>query len=163
MKLSMILTMVLFCISMIGCQESVEESPDKHLINSKLVNSYYDIAMQNAIISQHTLFPYHFVKNGAELNELGQRDLAVLTKHFMQNAGNLNIRRHNTPAELYEARVNAVREGMQEAGIDMERISIADDMPGGSGMTSERVLIILEKAGEGVSTGTSITFQSGTR
>ena len=163
MKLSMILTVVLFCISMIGCQESVEESPDKHLINSQLVNSYYDIAMQNAIISQHTLFPYHFVKNGSELNELGQRDLAVLTKHFMQYAGNLNVRRHNTPAELYEARVNVVRERMRKAGIDIERISISDDMPGGSGMASERILIILEKAGEGVSTGTSTTFRSGTR
>ena len=163
MKLSMILTVVLFCISMIGCQESVEESPDKHLINSQLLNSYYDIAMQNAIISQHTLFPYHFVKNGSELNELGQRDLAVLTKHFMQYAGNLNVRRHNTPAELYEARVNVVRERMRKAGIDIERISISDDMPGGSGMASERILIILEKAGEGVSTGTSTTFRSGTR
>jgi len=163
MKLSMILTVVLFCISMIGCQESVEESPDKHLINSQLLNSYYDIAMQNAIISQHTLFPYHFVKNGSELNELGQRDLAVLTKHFMQYAGNLNVRRHNTPAELYEARVNVVRERMRKAGIDIERISISDDMPGGSGMASERILIILEKAGEGVSTGTTTTFRSGTR
>lgn len=163
MKLSMITMMVLFCISMIGCQESVEESPDKHLINSQLINSYNDIAMHNAIVSEHTLYPYHFVKNGAELNELGQWDLAVLTKHFMQYAGKLNIRRQNTPAELYEARVKLVREGLQQAGIDMERISISDDMPGGAGMASERILIILEKADEGVSTGTSTTFQTGTR
>ena len=163
MKLSMILTMVLFCIMMIGCQESVEESPDKHLINSQLINSYHDIAMQNAIVSEHTLYPYHFVKNGAELNEIGQRDLAVLTKHFMQYPGKLNIRRHNSPAELYEARVKLVREGLQQAGIDMERISISDDMPGGAGMASERILIILEEADEGVSTGTSTTFQTGTR
>lgn len=163
MKLSMITIMVLFCISMIGCQESVEESSDKHLINSQLINSYNDIAMQNAIVSEHTLYPYHFVNNGAELNELGQRDFAILTKHFTQHAGKLNIRRHNSPAELYEARVKLVREGLQQAGIDMERISISDDMPGGAGMTSERILVILEKADEGVSIGTSTTFQTGTR
>lgn len=163
MKLSMITMMVLFCISMIGCQESVKESPDEHLINNQLINSYNDIAMQNAIVSEYTLYPYHFVNNGAELNELGQRDLAILTKHFMQHAGKLNIRRHNSPAELYEARVKLVREGLQQAGIDMERISISDDMPGGAGMTSERILVILEKADEGVSIGTSTTFQTGTR
>jgi len=145
MKLSMILTVVLFCISMIGCQESVEESPDKHLINSQLLNSYYDIAMQNAIISQHTLYPYHFVANGAELNELGKRDLAVLTRHFIKQPGHLNIRRHNIPAGLYEARVESVRKRLKEAGIDIGRISITDDMPGGSGVPSESILIILSE------------------
>ena len=158
MKLSMMIMTVLFCILTVGCQEDMKESPNNHLINSRLVNSYNDIAIQNAIVSQHTLFPYHFVKNGAELNELGQRDLAALTSHFIKHPGHLNIRRHNTTADLYEARVNMVHERLQEAGIDMERISISDDMPGGSGIASERVLIILEQPSVGASTTTSTTF-----
>ena len=161
MKLSIVTIVVLFCILTIGCQENMEESPNKHLINTQLVNSYNDIAMQNAIVSQHTLFPYHFVTNGAELNELGQRDLAALTSHFIKHPGQLNIRRHISTADLYEARVNMVHERLQEAGIDMERISISDDMPGGSGVASERVLIILEQASGGASTTTSTTFSSG--
>ncbi|MGD8501432.1 MAG: hypothetical protein PVJ86_12340 [Phycisphaerales bacterium] len=148
MRLSTITIIVLFCILIVGCQENVEESRDRHLINSQLVNSYDDIAMQNAIASQHTLFPYHFVKNGPELNELGQRDLAALTTHFMRHAGHLNIRRHKTPADLYEARVKLVHDRLQEAGIDMERMSISDGMPGGPGMTSEKVLVILQEPSE---------------
>ena len=163
MKLSMIIMTVLFCILTIGCQENMEEGPNKHLTNSRLVNSYNDIAMQNAVITQHTLFPYHFVTNGAELNELGRRDLAALTSHFMNHAGHLNVRRQNTPPDVYEARVNLVHARLQEAGIDMERVSISDDMPGGTGITSERILVILEKASKGASSGTSTTFTSGTK
>ncbi len=161
MKLSMIIMTVLFCILTIGCQENMEEGPNKHLINSQLINSYNDIAMQNAIVTQHTLFPYHFVTNGAELNELGRRDLAALTSHFMNHAGHLNIRWQNTPADIYEARVNMVHARLQEAGIDMERMTISDDMPGGTGITSERILVILEQSSKGTSSGTSTTFSSG--
>ena len=160
MKPFMMIMAVLFCVLTFGCQEEAAENPDNHLINSQLVNTYNDIAIQNAIVSQHTLFPYHFVENGAELNELGQKDLAVLTNHFMRYSGHLNIRKQNTPGDLYNARVNMVRERLQQAGIAMKRISISDGMPGGSGMTSERVLVILEKASEGAST-TSTSISSG--
>ena len=158
MKLSTIVTVSVFCFLIAGCAENVQEGPDKQLINAELVNSFNDIAMQNAIISQHTLFPYHFVKNGAELNELGQRDLATLTKHFMQNPGRLNVRRDSVSTDLYEARVNAVLDQLKEAGIDMERISISDGMPGGPGMSSEKVLVILEQTPESAGTESSTTY-----
>jgi len=154
MKLRMIIMTVLLCVLINGCQENMQKDTKNHGINSLLVKSYNDIAMQNAIISQHTLFPYHFVTNGAELNELGRRDLAALTSHFMRNPGHLNIRRHKTPSDLYEARVNLVHARLQEAGIDMERMSISDNMPGGSGITSESIIVILEQESKGVSSGT---------
>jgi len=146
MKLSTITTISLFCILMVGCQESVQRNSTRQLINTELVNSLSDIQMQNAIITQHTLFPYHFVKNGAELNELGQRDLAILAGHFMEHPGQLNIRRNNNiPGLLYEARVNLVLGRLKETSVNTERIRISEGMPGGSGMLSEKVLIILEK------------------
>jgi hypothetical protein len=152
MKLSMMIMTVLFCFLIVGCQEEMSQDRTNQLINTQLVNSYNDIAIQNAIVSQHTLFPYHFVENGAELNELGQKDLAALTSHFVNYPGHLNIRRQNTPEELYNARVNLVHKKLQQAGIAMGRISVSDGMPGGSGMTSERVLVILEQASKGIST-----------
>lgn len=161
MKLSMLITIVLFCVLTFGCQEETVESPNSHLVNSKLVNTYNDIAIQNAVVSQHTLFPYHFVENGAELNELGQKDLAVLTSHFIKHPGHLNVRKHNTPGDLYKARVNLIRDRLQQAGIASKRISISDGMPGGSGMTSERVLVILEQESEGTSTTTSTSISTG--
>ena len=148
MKLNMNTIMMLFCIMTLGCQETVEVNPDRHLVNSQLINTYNDIALENAIISQHTLYPYHFLKNGAELNELGKRDFAVLLRHFIKQAGHINIRKYNTPAELYEARVESVQKRLQGAGINMDKINISDDMPGGSGITSESILVILAEEDE---------------
>ena len=161
MKLNMTIKVILLCCLTIGCQEEMEKKPNNHLINSQLIRSYNDIAIQNAIVSQHTLFPYHFITNGAELNELGQRDLAALTSHFIKYPGQLNIRRGKITADLYEARINMVYERLLEAGIDKKRISISDAMPGGSGITSERMLIILSQKSRGVSSGSGSSYSSG--
>lgn len=163
MKLRMIIMTVLLCVLINGCQENMQKDTKNHVINSLLVKSYSDIAMQNAIISQHTLFPYHFITDGAELNELGRRDLAALTSHFMRNPGHLNIRRGNITTDLYEARINMVQERLLKAGIDMQRISISDNMPGGSGITSERIIVILQQESKGVSSGASTSISSGTQ
>lgn len=162
-NMSTITTAVLFCILTLGCEQTAEQGPDKHLANRRLIDSYNNTAIENAIISQHTLFPYHFVPNGAELNELGQRDIGVLAGHFMKHPGSLNIRRYDTAAELYEARVNTVRERLREAGINVERMNISDGMPGGSGIPSERVLTILEEKKQGTTTqGISSGSSAGT-
>lgn len=148
MKLNKNIIIGLFCILTIGCQETMKESPDKPLINRQLIHTYNDIALENAIISQHTLYPYHFVKNGAELNELGKRDLDVLIRHFTKLAGHLNIRKYHLSTELYEARIEFVHQRLLDAGINMDRISISDDMPGGSGIASESILVILSEEDE---------------
>ena len=147
MKLGVVTEVIFFCILTIGCSETVQQPLDQSMINAELINTFNDIAMQNAIISQHTLFPYHFVENGKELNKLGQRDLSILAKHFENNPGRLNVRRNITSSDLYQARVNLVLERLKEAGIDTGRISVLDDMPGGSGMPSERILNILDSTG----------------
>ncbi len=156
MKLGKIITMSLLAVLVTGCAENSQKSQDTGLVNAELVNSYNDIALQNAIIAEHTLFPYHFVNNSAELNELGQRDLAVLTKHFMEHPGSLSIRRgDDIPADLYEARVKLVLDRWKAAGINMKRMDISDNMPGGPGMTSEKIIKILER--ESKSSGTKMT------
>jgi len=155
MKLGKIITMSLLAVLLTGCAENSQKSQDTGLANAELVNSYNDIAIQNAIIAEHTLFPYHFVNNSAGLNELGQRDLAVLTKHFMEHPGSLSIRRGDIPAELYEARVKLVLDRWKAAGINMKRVDISDDMPGGPGMTSEKIIKILER--ESKPSGTKMT------
>jgi hypothetical protein len=145
MKLSMNMTLALACILAFGCQETAKKEPNKELLNSRLINIYNDVALENAIITQHTLYPYHFVKDGAELNDLGKRDLSVLINHFIHQAGHLNIRRLDISDSLYEARIGYVRKTLQDAGIETDRISISDGMPGGSGMSSESILVILSQ------------------
>lgn len=165
MKTYRIVVMGLLCCLMVGCNEENAKTAaiDRRMINTKLVNSFGDIAIENAIISQHTMFPYHFVQNGPELNELGRRDLSILAQHFMEHPGRLNIRKDSVPAALYEARVSFVLEMLKETGIDTERMNISDGMPGGSGIASERVVVILERASKTIPAATSTGRSTGTR
>ncbi len=145
MKLYTMITMALLGILLMGCNESAERNRDRHIINRELVNTYSDIAVQNAIISQHTLYPYHFEKNSAELNELGERDLGILATHFAKNPGQLNLRHDGVSADIYRARIELVLDKLQEAGINVGQMSVADGMPGGSGMLSEKIITVLKE------------------
>ena len=143
MKLYVVLTMGICCILFVGCSSKVEQSPDMHLVNSELINIYKDTAVHNAIISQHTLYPYHFVNNGSELNELGLHDIGVLSAHFAKNPGQLNIRHDSISTDLYAGRINFVLDKLKEAGINTKEVDIADGMPGGSGISSDSIIVIM--------------------
>ena len=133
---------VLFC----GCQEQEvdKNALDTSEVNRKIVDTYSDLAIQNAIIAQHTLYPYHFVNNSAQLNGLGERDLSVLIQHFQANPGKLILRQGNTDPLLYQARAQMVYEKLLQAGISDEKINMTDGMPGGEGMASNKIIEILE-------------------
>lgn len=129
----------------LGCEERLKEPAEDKNLDAELVRTLNNIGVENAIIAQHTLYPYHFVPDGGQLNELGRRDLAVLAKHFADHAGTLNVRRGETPAELYEARVAHVVQSLKEMGVNTARLNLSDGMPGGTGMASERVVTILKE------------------
>jgi hypothetical protein len=142
------LAVCLACSLSVGCQENLQESQDSRNLDAELVNTLNNLEVNNALIAQHTLYPYHFVTDGEVLNELGVRDLSVLAHHFAQHEGILNVRRGATAPELYEARVTHVLEALKNSGVDTGRMAIKDGMPGGDGMPSERVVTIMEKAAE---------------
>ena len=160
MRLLGTVVICLVCALLTGCQESLSEGGSCRNLDSELVSTLNNISVENAIVAQHTLYPYHFAPDGEILNELGRGDFSVLARHFAQHTGSLNIRRGKTPAELYEARVSFVIESLKEAGIKMSRVRISDGMPGGSGMPTERVVTILQKTAE--DSGTLRTSSSGT-
>lgn len=145
---------------LVGCEENLSDNGGNQNLDLELVNTLNTIGVENAIITQHTLYPYHFVPNGEELNELGQRDLQVLAHHFRDRAGGLSVRRGETAAELYEARITHVIGVLKDSGVDTSRIQVSDAMPGGSGMPSERVVTILKEPAKGSSAQT--TSYSGT-
>ena len=124
-----------------ACQE--KPSPYAPDLDSRLVQEIESPEITGAIVSEHTLYPYHFVTDSTTLNELGERDLRVLAAHFRDNSGDLNVRRAGASKELYNARVASVLEQLRRHGVAVNRIKVADGLPGGEGMTSERVVKIL--------------------
>src|SRR5207249_16097 len=88
---------------------------------------------------------YHFENGSAELNELGERDLGVLADHFKSAPGDLNVHRGDAAQALYESRVKKVLERLASAGVKGGQVSVKDGLPGGDGISSERVIVILKE------------------
>lgn len=150
MNTKILMTMALMCVVLLtGCQEEQMSDPnaiDKSEVNRKIVDTYSDLAIQNAIVAQHTLYPYHFAANSADLNELGQRDLRVLIEHYKVNPGSIAIHQGPVDGILYQARAHGVYNQLVDAGIPKNKIDINDGMPGGNGMPSSTVIEILERS-----------------
>jgi hypothetical protein len=171
---SLVLAGVLAALA--GCQHS---NPSRELhpdamhfaeIDRALVQMLNRSPIDQAILSQHTIYPYHFVRHSPELNELGRRDLAVLLTHYREFPGPvqpLNVRRGTESDNLYDARIQRIAKAITDSGINSGRISIEDDMPGGDGAASDRVIRIMAveaKAEEGqrrrLNTGGSVRGQT---
>lgn len=114
-------------------------------INEGLVHSYNLRAEDDAIIRQHTIYPYHFIANSAALNALGRREVFVLGQHYRNYPGPLNVHQGDAPGPMYQARVKTITDAMVAAGVPADRVVIADDLPGGSGLPSDQVVIVLDR------------------
>jgi len=148
-------------IAAIGCDQPDVEVGNKAVVNAWLVESLRDTAVENAIVRQHTVFPYQFVRNSQDLNDLGDRDVGILANHFKANPGQLNVRKGTESQELYRDRVETVLARLAKAGVDTERMKLVDDLAGGDGMTSMEVVIHFNENVLGVeSDSSSATYSS---
>jgi hypothetical protein len=146
MRTSGVVAICLVCGLVSGCPEDARTAADKHF-DTEVVKTINNVGVENAIITQHTLYPYEFAVDGEKLNDLGQRDFAVLARHFAEYPGLLNIHQGaGVSPELYKARVAYVTSRLKDAGIEPARVTISDGMPGGPGMPAERVVTILQKS-----------------
>jgi hypothetical protein len=153
-KPNFILTLAI-SLPLAACSSSPKSLDEVPEFNTWLATAMQDSAMRNAIIAQHTLFPYHFEPDSEYLNDLGKLDLAVLAGHYLDRSGDLSVRRGGAPKGLHDARVEVVRGLLEKAGVAPDRIRITDALAGGEGFSSENVVRILEENREGRSRGPS--------
>lgn len=125
-----------------GCSNPGQQGANESEMHRLIVQSIRDAGINNAIVTQRTLYPYHFVADGPELNELGKRDLGVLAVHFKEQPGSLSVRRGSASEGLYSSRLSTVRDMLVQAGVDGQRIAMTDSLPGGAGMPADLVLQI---------------------
>lgn len=144
MKTSMLTITVVLALTTAACNTMQERYQARRPFNAWAVESVTDGAINQAIIAQGTLFPYHFDPRAETLNHLGKHDLAVLAEYYREHPGQLSLPRGSLSDGLYERRVATVATALAQSGVQKDRISIANALPGGSGMPSERVVVILE-------------------
>jgi hypothetical protein len=125
---------------------------DAREFDAAIVRAHQDDFEAAGIIRQHTIYPYHFVAESATLNELGQRDVAILASHYASLSvdhgmppGALSVRRGDASPGLYDARVRAVTAELARGGVPNDRVRIADAVPGGDGMLPSRIKVVLQR------------------
>lgn len=144
MKRSMISPVIVLTTLTAACSTLNPPLEERRAVNAWMVSSLSDTAINRAIIVQHTLYPYHFNLDGETLNDLGKHDLGILAAHYKEHPGQLNLSRGDTAEALYTARIATVIKTLADTGVEKDRITLADALPGGDGMVSERMLNILE-------------------
>lgn len=135
--------LVLLGSVVVGCESPAPEPEDRidtHAANRLMYEAIRDAAIKNAVIRQHTLYPYHFVQDSAQLNPLGLKELGVLISHCRENPGKFNVRRGGASDELYRSRLESVMLAMADAGVEMGNVRVSDGLPGGDGMPADQVL-----------------------
>ena len=115
-------------------------------VNRWAIATMDDESVANAIIAQHTLYPYHFLSNSADLNELGERDVKILARHYSRYPGEINLRRGSENDAMYDARIQSVTRLLTVLGVAQGGIKIVDRAPGGDGVASERAVEILARS-----------------
>lgn len=148
MNVKLPLLLMACLIVMTGCccddtDERQEAISYQRWADKRLAAWPHEAAIENAIISQHTLFPYHFAPDSGNLNELGNRDLGILARHYLYNSGRLNIRRGSASESLYRERVDNVVATLRSIGVEMATVRVSDGPAGGEGIASEELLHIL--------------------
>ncbi|MFW6456703.1 MAG: hypothetical protein ACOC0A_00250 [Planctomycetota bacterium] len=137
------------CVLGMGCETATPRTRGKtQKVNEALVSHYSDAAVENAIVSQATLYPYCYVQASPELNKLGSYHLQVLTEYYLEHPGVLHIRRGNAEEQLYNQRVDTVTSKLKEAGVDLSAMDIDDRLPGGRGAPSEEGVKAREKSSQ---------------
>jgi len=144
-----------------GCEMQEQTVAEQNSeVDAWLVESMQDTQIENAIIRQHTVYPYHFVVNSAELNELGGRDLDVLARHYKEHPGQINIRRGDIGEDLWQARCKTIVKQLADSGVDMNLVSIDEGLAGGDGMTAPEVILRFRKYAIEVDNDSQTTYQS---
>lgn len=108
------------------------------------VRALQNLQIENGIIRQRTVYPYHFLPDTAALNQLGAYDLQVLARYFESHAGKLNVVRGDAHNALYQARVGSALQELSVLGVQTDRLQVVDELPPGDGMVSARAIVVLD-------------------
>ncbi len=127
-----------------GCQTPNQRAgewtnDDRAATNAWLMRTYFDDQVTNGIVTQHTIYPHHFVDGTARLTERGRRDLAVLAGYYADNGGGMLVMPHGrVPHDLYEQRVAAVRVALASGGVEPSLVIIDGGVWNGDSIRSTR-------------------------
>ncbi len=128
---------LLLPLALAGCQS--DNNADDGEQNSMMIKFAQDQNVRNGIVSQRTVYPYHFEPGTAAFTDLGDRAVEMLAGAYRGVPVEINVIRGDASPDLYRLRVQAVRQKLLDAGLNASALTLSDGLPGGPGIPSEYV------------------------
>jgi len=143
MKIVVAIPVIAAAVVLAGCKSKEPKSAfvteDSRALHEAMIHNYWAEQTESAVQRAAAIYPYHFHLNSAELNELGSYEVGILATGADGRPLNVHLARGGATDELYQARINAVREALVDGGAAANMIAFDDQLPGGEGMYSDRV------------------------
>ncbi len=143
MKLFVAIPMIAVSIALAGCQRHDQQSfvvEDSQELHAAILQNYWAEHTENATACNASIHPYHFHKASAQLNNLGSYEVSVLARGAQYGPLSIYLGRGDASDDLYSARTNALVEALVAAGAKRDAVHIHNDLAGGNGMDTDRVI-----------------------
>ena len=132
-------------LSLTSCYTAEKEWRDTAIRNNWTGDHIRRASVEAAVIKESALYSHHFMTGSTKLTQIGSRDVDILSRHFLEAPGALVVKRGDASEELYEARLEAIKEKLLAAGVDSERFTVSDGHPGGRGTSTNKLIEVFEK------------------
>ena len=132
----------------LGCQSKPKEEPasvyvpSEAEINKWTVDASLEQQVRNGAAKGRTIYPHHFVIGDAALTLVGQRHFNALLPRSDVDQARISVPRGDASDALYQARLAELRRRFIDAGYDEQRFALVDALPGGDGISSDRVILL---------------------
>jgi len=134
------------CASSDKHDEQVAESADLSEQNRMLVRFSLAENVYNGIAAERTVYSRDFDPGTAVLTQLGTRRIGTLAELSRNSTAPIVIVRGDAPDALYAQRVAAVRNELVADGMQVDEITLAQDVPAGGGtVSSDRALLAYQR------------------
>ena len=135
-------TLLTLPLLLAACTTPDKDFEDRSIRNMWVGDHMRNASMEQAVLTEKTLYAHHFDTDSAALSQLGRRDLGILSDHLAANSGRLVVKRGDASTELYAARIETVTNVLKAAGLAEDQIRVSDGSPGGDGISSDRLVEI---------------------
>lgn len=136
-----LVTLTAGCASNQTDRDRTVDVPDTFMVEAdrEFVRSPFEDQARAGVVRSRTIYDYHFEPYEARLTPLGVRTVETIAE---TGSGRLSVRRGTASSELFEARIETVRDRLVREGVTADRIVIADRPAGGAGVDSVRAIEI---------------------
>ena len=116
---------------------------DRSLVNRK--DKHLQQMSDNAMLSDMTLWDYHFVPHTSELSGSGAERLTRMAFYLDTYGGKVRYDTLLTDQGLIKERIAHVREFLKVSGADVSRVEVEAQLPGGRMFSGEEAIKVAKK------------------